>query len=138
MMTTNRSIVYTQNNRFVRQRKKRKLYSIFRVPLIVAIACCVIFIKSRFSKLHKPASQHRIAIIIPYLSSNGPYLPPYMGIFLQSAAGSKDLVDFLIFHNGQLRPSLDDSTIDGIFIPSNVKFINLGSMDTMSNLLLRV
>ena len=76
--------------------------------VIVAIACCVIFIKSRFSKLHKPASQHRIAIIIPYLSSNGPYLQTYMGIFLQSAAGSKDIVDFLIFHNGQLRPSLDD------------------------------
>lgn len=138
MVNVKVSTVYTQRNRFISKRQKKNLGSFLKIALLVSLSCWIIMVKSTIGKRHSPASRHRIAIIIPYLSANGPYLPPYMGIFLQSAAGSKDLVDFLIFHNGQLRPSLGESTIGGFFVPSNVKFIDLGSMEKMSSLLLRV
>ena len=79
--------------------------------------------------------QHRIAIVIPYFSSaNDPSLPPYFDLFAQSAGGSAELVDFLIFHTG-LPPHL---LPDPASLPSNVKLIDLRSTTKLAELLLRV
>lgn len=58
----------------------------------------------------------RIALIIPFMGS---HFPPYFPLFAWSAAGSASLVDFLIFHAGQLPPSVT------LAAPDNVKFIDL-------------
>ena len=79
--------------------------------------------------------QHRIAIVIPYFSSaNDPSLPPYFDLFAQSAGGSADLVDFLIFHTGLPPHVLPDPAT----LPSNVKLIDLQSTTKLAELLLRV
>lgn len=79
--------------------------------------------------------QHRIAIVIPYFSSaNDPSLPPYFDLFAQSAGGSKDLVDFLIFHTG-LPPHV---LPDPVTLPTNVRLIDLQSTTKLAELLLRV
>ena len=49
----------------------------------------------------------------------GSHFPPYFPLFSWSAAGSASLVDFLIFHTGQLPPSVT------LAAPDNVKFIDL-------------
>ena len=73
--------------------------------------------------------EKRIAILIPYLSHSPQVLPTYFPIFLRTARGSEQIIDFLIFHNGQLSPLIDErlSTIQDFDIPPNVKFIDLGS-----------
>ena len=77
----------------------------------------------------------RIAIIIPFIASidSAPTLPSYFQAFATSAGGSKDLVDFLIFHDG--LPSHFIPPPESI--PSNVKLINLGSTENMAKLFLR-
>ena len=88
--------------------------------------------------------EHRIAMVIPYLSPPDqavPSPPPYFPAFARSAAGSSALVDFLIFHDGAvpdhlLPPPHDPS--DPHSLPPNVKWINLGGLDRMARLFLRV
>ena len=84
--------------------------------------------------------EHRIAILIPFLSNSLTMLPPYFPIFLQTARGSDSLIDFLIIHNGQLSPWIDEaeSTIQGFDVPDNVKFVDLKSMENFVKYLLRV
>ena len=83
----------------------------------------------------KRGQQHRIAIVIPYFSSaNDPSLPPYFDLFAQSAGGSADLVDFLIFHTGLPSHVLPDPST----LPPNVKLIDLQSTTKLAELLLRV
>jgi len=93
------------------------------------------------AKIHRGApkpsrhGEHRIAIVIPYFSSaNDPSLPPYFDLFAQTAGGSKDLVDFLIFHTGLPPHVLPDPAT----LPSNVQLIDLQSTTKLAELLLRV
>lgn len=85
-------------------------------------------------------TRRRIAIIIPFLSTSLVTVPSYFPIFLQTARGSASIIDFLVFHNGQLVPLIDDakSTIQGFEIPRNVKFINLESMQNFTSHFMRV
>lgn len=84
--------------------------------------------------------RHRIAILIPYLSQNYDGLPPYTPFFLRTAQGSSSLVDFLIFHNGEINSYLNEgmTSMQNIPIPSNVKFIDLKSTRALAQLLSRV
>jgi len=84
---------------------------------------------------------YRIAILIPFLSGREQsILPNYFPIFLRTAQGSASLIDFIIPHDGKLTQFIDKntSTIQGISIPTNVKFIDLKSIQGMANFLLRV
>ena len=54
---------------------------------------------------------HRIAIFIPFLSKSTPILPSYFPFFLQSVDGLSSLIDFFIFHNGQLSPLIVEHPI---------------------------
>jgi hypothetical protein len=89
---------------------------------------------------HHEQQDKRIAILIPFLSSDAEIFPPYASIFLQTVHGSSSLVDFLILHNGELTQLIDyeDSTIADIPFPPNVKFIDLGSMKQFVSYFLRV
>lgn len=83
----------------------------------------------------------RIAIVIPYISPPDDYLLPVtFSIFLRTVHASASLIDFLIPHNGELTPLIDEhaSTIQGMSIPSNVKFIDLMNIQSMARLFLRV
>lgn len=82
----------------------------------------------------------RIAILIPFLSTNSDGLPSYVPLFLRSAQGSSSLIDFLIFHNGEMNRYFneDETKIQNIPIPSNVIFIDLKSTRSMARLLSRV
>lgn len=79
--------------------------------------------------------QNRIAILIPFVSSldMAQTLPPYFSAFATAAGGSKDLVDFLILHDGIPSSLLPESYT----IPSNVRLINIGSTKQMAHLFLR-
>lgn len=84
---------------------------------------------------------HKIAIVIPYISPPNDYrLPVTLNIFLRTAHASASLIEFLIPHDGKLTPFIDDykSTIQGVDIPPNVRFIDLKSTHGMANLFLRV
>jgi len=74
------------------------------------------------SNNNKSNQKHRLAIIIPYLPPNdGGTFPPYFDLFAQSAAGSSQDVDYLIFHcfiPQSLLPNVDS-------LPTNVKLIDL-------------
>lgn len=96
-------------------------------------------VKAPFLDGHR-ATQRRVAIIMPFLSTSLVILPPYFPIFLQTARGSSSIVDFLVFHNGQLGPFINDveSTIQGFEIPTNVKFINLKNMRNFTSYFMRV
>lgn len=89
---------------------------------------------------HNGSQTRRIAIIIPFLSTSLATLPSYFPIFLQTARGSASIIDFLIFHNGQLAPLIneEESTIQGFQIPINVQFINLMSMQNFTSYFMRV
>jgi hypothetical protein len=67
-------------------------------------------------------------------------LPPYFSIFLQTIGGSAPIIDFLIFHNGQLSEFIDEkeSTIQGFEYPQNVKFISLGSMEQFATYFVQI
>jgi len=83
----------------------------------------------------KGRGKHRIAIVIPYLSSaSDQSFPPYFDLFVQSAGGSAALIDFLIFHTGLPSHILPDPTT----LPSNVKLIDLQSSTRLAELLVRV
>lgn len=90
---------------------------------------------------HNHSGEHRIAIIIPFISSSAStLLPPYFSIFLQTIGGSAPIIDFLIFHNGQLSESIDEkeSTIQGFEYPQNVKFISLGSTEKFATYFVQI
>ena len=90
---------------------------------------------------HNHSGEHRIAIIIPFISSStSSLLPPYFSIFLQTIGGSAPIIDFLIFHNGQLSEFIDEkeSTIQGFEYPQNVKFISLGSMEQFATYFVQI
>jgi len=74
------------------------------------------------SSNNNKSSKNRLAIIIPYLPPNdGGTFPPYFDLFAQSAAGSSQDVDYLIFHcfiPQSLLPNVDS-------LPANVKLIDL-------------
>ena len=125
--------------RFNRRKKNVKNRSVKRLSLGCVFILLVIFMLCKPRKrAHR--GNHRIAIIIPYLSTSSQMLPPYFPIFLQTAKGSESIIDFLIFHNGQLSPFIDEkeSTIQGFDIPDNTKFIDLTSMDKFTGYFLRV
>ena len=84
----------------------------------------------------KKQQQHRIAIIIPYISSNNDEnnLPAFFDAFASTASGSSSLIDFLIFHDGSIEPSLLPTTNTY----PNIKFINLESKENMIQLLAKV
>jgi len=86
--------------------------------------------------------KQRIAICLPYLSSNhkdygGPLFPPYFQLFLSTAKGSYALIDFFIFyiHNNSSYTEYLQTLYD---IPPNVQLINLQNMTFLATLLSRV
>jgi hypothetical protein len=78
------------------------------------------------------SSNHRIAIVIPFIGKGPEAIPTYLELFCSGAAGSAGLVDFLLIHNGVL------DGYRGRACPENVKFISLGSMEKFSRYLVRV
>jgi hypothetical protein len=78
---------------------------------------------------------HRLAIIIPFIGQGPTAIPPYLELFCTCAAGSANLVDFLLIHDGVL---------DGFYqaplspCPDNVRFISLGNIGGFSRALTRV
>jgi len=101
-----------------------------------------------------PEGKHRIAIVIPYLpppqtQTGGATaaLPPYFPVFARTAGGSASLVDFLIFHDGSIpahllppsKSSADhDPYAEEYSLPPNVKLIDVGGIEGMAKLFLRV
>ncbi len=97
---------------------------------------------------------HRIAILVPFLSNSHPILPTYFPLFLQSVGGLSPLIDVFIFHNGQLAPLIHyessrsennhrsettmRATIMDMEVPQNIQFINLQNMTHFANELLQV
>lgn len=83
----------------------------------------------------KRVTSHRLAIIIPFIGQGPTAIPPYLELFCTCAAGSANLVDFLLIHDGVL---------DGFHqpqqsaCPDNVRFISLGSIQGFSSALARV
>lgn len=77
-------------------------------------------------------SKHRIAVLIPFIGDGPESIPPYLNLFVTTAAGSSSLVDFFIFHNGVL----DDFYCNDL--PSNVKIVSMGSTEGMMEQFLRV
>ena len=77
-------------------------------------------------------TEHRIAVLIPFIGDGPESIPPYLNLFLTAAAGSYSLVDFFIFHNGVLDYFYYDD------LPSNVKIISMGSIEGMMQHFLRV
>jgi hypothetical protein len=75
--------------------------------------------------------KHRIAIVIPFFGESPEAIPPYLNLFCTAASGSASLVDFLIVHNGVLEAYTEP-------VPSNVKFLNVGSTKEFIELLVRV
>ncbi len=108
--------------------------------------------------LNRDDHDHRIAILIPFLSNSQPILPSYFPIFLRSVDGLSPLIDFFIFHNGQLSSLIHDEddnkmrtgtgtatrgrrrrrTILDLPIPDNVKFIDLHNMTYFTSQFLQV
>ncbi|KAG7364445.1 hypothetical protein IV203_037647 [Nitzschia inconspicua] len=78
---------------------------------------------------------HRLAIIIPFIGQGPSAIPSYLELFCTCAAGSADLVDYLLIHDGIL---------DGFHqshqspCPDNVRFISMGSIQEFSQALVRV
>lgn len=78
---------------------------------------------------------HRLAMIIPFIGKGPTAIPSYLELFCTCAAGSADLVDFLLIHDGVL---------DGFYqsnlspCPDNVRFISLGNIHGFSKALARV
>ena len=89
-----------------------------------------------------PPKTPRIAILLPFLSSDALIFPPHAAIFLQTAGGSASLVDFIILHNGELTPLMSTrngrSYIADVPIPPNVLFISLNSMSEFTCYFLRI
>jgi hypothetical protein len=89
----------------------------------------------RFSKRlarNVHSSNHRIAIVIPFIGEGPEAIPTYLELFCSGAAGSAGLVDFLLIHNGVM------DGYRGTACPENVKFISLGTMENFSRHLVRV
>ncbi len=119
----------------------KKYFEKWHLPLFaLAFLAVVSFLVYDPSRLLNRRSSNRIAIIIPYLSPSSEILPPYFPIFLQTAEGSKSIIDFLIFHNGQLSPFIDEkkSKIQGFNYSENTIFIDLTSMENFTKYFLRV
>ncbi len=127
-------------------RRKRYIPSRYFIMFLIVSLLCINMVRNmimmpRFTSGPSLSNllerKHRIAILIPFLSNSVSLLPPYFPIFLRTAKGSSSLVDFLIFHNGQLTPLLTTQDengpllIQGYPIPENVKFIDLQSMERM-------
>ena len=122
-------------------RSKRKRITKFLLGLVVVAITLVgkRVIIDFLRPAHYHNGEHRIAIIIPFLSPST-MLPPYFSIFLQTAGGSAAIVDFLVFHNGQLATFINESesTIQGFEYPDNVKFISLESMEKFASYFVQV
>lgn len=79
----------------------------------------------------------RIAIVLPFIGKGPESIPPYLGLFCTAAGGAAGLVDFLIFHPGVMETFAERTGAH--LCPTNVKFINLNSMENMArNYLLRL
>lgn len=113
--------------------------------ILFTLACVVLFTGIVFSLNSKTNSQltthgwiktkdseHRIAVLIPFIGDGPESIPPYLNLFVTAAAGSSSLVDFFIFHNGALDSFYYDD------LPSNVKIISMGSVEGMVQQFLRV
>jgi len=79
--------------------------------------------------------EHRLAIVIPFIGQGSDAIPSYLELFCVTAAGSADLVDFLIFHDGTFGA---DSDINHFSCPENVIFHSLESIEEFSHALIRV
>ena len=133
--------------RIVRGKKKRKKLSprsrFITIVSVSFFAIWFIFLRDTHSFHLRSKKYHdgaRIAIILPFLSSNLVMLPPYFPIFLNSAGGSSSLIDFLVVHNGQLSSLINEekAQIQGFSYPENVKFVDLGSMENFVSHFARV
>jgi len=96
---------------------------------------------SDYDQKNSVHGNHKIALVIPYISPSDDYrLPITFTIFLRTAHASASLIEFLIPHDGKLTPLIDEctSTIQGIDIPPNIRFIDLKSIQGMAHLFLRV
>jgi hypothetical protein len=92
-----------------------------------------LIVRSALYPSTRTSKQPRLAILIPFVGEGPESIPPYLNLFITSAAGSSDLADYFIFHNGVLK-----HYHPGI-LPSNVKLIDLQSTEHMvQRYLLRV
>jgi hypothetical protein len=82
-------------------------------------------------------NRHRIAIIIPFIGQGPSAIPSYLQLFCTCAAGSINLVDFLLIHDGVLDTFYNQQQ-EGNACPSNVIFISLESIEGFSRALVRV
>lgn len=96
-----------------------------------------------------PKNVHRLAIIIPFIGQGPTAIPTYLDLFCTTAAGSANLVDFLLIHDGVLdsyhNPNNDnnnnnnnDGGDNNNRCPPNVIFISLGTIEGFSYALTRV
>ena len=86
---------------------------------------------ARITRFRGGKDKHRIAIVIPFFGESPEAIPPYLNLFCTAAAGSSSLVDFFMVHNGVLEAYTEP-------VPSNVKFVNVGSTKAFAELLVRV
>jgi len=93
-------------------------------------------IKRQQELQHRRHSQHRIAMILPYVGEGIENIPSYLSLFCLGAAGASDIADFLIFHNGVMDPWI--SAHQEAECPENVIFISLESDEAFAATLLRV
>eukprot|EP00979_Chaetoceros_neogracilis_P013290 scaffold3758_cov113-Chaetoceros_neogracile.AAC.1 len=84
--------------RFKRRDDRSKTKRITKFLLGLVLVAITLVGKRAIIDFLRPAhyhnGEHRIAIIIPFLSPST-MLPPYFSIFLQTAGGSAAIVDFL-------------------------------------------
>jgi hypothetical protein len=71
---------------------------------------------------------HRLAILLPYLSLD---IPPYLSLFCMGASAASSVADFVIPHNGILSDWHGRNNC-----PPNVIFIDLGTTDSMVDLMI--
>lgn len=98
---------------------------------------------SRLSRLRQRLTQtggrsgdtHRLAIIIPFIGQGPAAIPSYLELFCTAAAGSANLVDFLLIHDGVLDGY---HAAEGRPCPANVVFISLQTIEGFSYALTRV
>jgi hypothetical protein len=89
------------------------------------------FTFARTPQIRGKSQNQRLAIVLPFIGSGTHNIPAYLDLFCLGAAGSQDVADFIILHNGAMADYQGEC-------PNNVVFVNLGSTLQMASYLVRV
>ena len=128
------------NNKYHHRSSRRRTIISISPTTPVRLACLIVAVFFLYfvffgNSRSGDKSEHRLAIVIPFIGQGHDAIPPYLELFCATAAGSVGLVDFLIFHDGVFDLAARTNQFS---CPENVIFHSLESIEEFSKTLIRV